>query len=173
MPYDFGAATTPVQPHRPVNVEEWRSWRAFADAYVPRVQAGNSVALGRKSYVSFAKYINAIHDRLHPIFEEELQAAREAYPELRTTADLVANIEVVLNQDNGRPVLLGVVKSSGSVIFDAVALAALRRAAPFGAPPLSIVSPGGKVYLHWPFHTDPYEGCAPRNVSPFRLARVP
>jgi hypothetical protein len=88
-------------PHRPVNVEEWRSLRALVDAYVPRVQAGNSVALGVKSHVLFAEYINSIHDRLHPVFEEDLQAAREACPELRTTVDRVARIEAVVDHDNG------------------------------------------------------------------------
>jgi TonB family protein len=122
---------------------------------------------------TFVRQCAAMHHRLHATFEEELQTAREAYSELRTASDLVATIEIVLDQDDGRPVMLGVARSSGSVVFDAVALAALRRAAPFGAPPFSIVSPGGKVYVQWEFHTDPYEACATRNVRPFLLARAP
>jgi hypothetical protein len=80
-----GAAAAPVQPHRPLNIEEWRSSRAFSDVYVPRVQRGNVVALNG-ARVPFAIYINEIHARLHATFEEELQTAREAYPELRTDA---------------------------------------------------------------------------------------
>jgi hypothetical protein len=47
------------------------------------------------------------------------------------------------------------------------------QAAPFGAPPLSIVSPGGKVYIHWDLHTDPFEACATRSARPYLLARAP
>jgi TonB family protein len=163
---------TPLLPHRSLNIEEWRSSNAFADAYVPQVQRDNVVSL-KGVAVPFAIYINEIHSRLHSSFGEELQAAREAYPELRTAADLIVHVEIVLDQENGRLARLGVFKSSGSSVFDAVALAALRRAAPFGAPPPSIVSPGGKVYIHWDLHTDPFEACATRNTRPYLLARAP
>ena len=101
------------------------------------------------------------------------KAARKAYPELRTAVDLIVRVEIVLDQEDGRLARLGVIKSSGSSAFDAVALAALRRAAPFGVPSRSIVSPGGKVYIHWDLHIDPFEACAPRNARPYPLATAP
>lgn len=161
-----------LPPHRPLNIDDWRSSGAFVDAYTPQVQRENVVSL-KGVAVPFAIYINAIHNRLHPSFEEELQAAREVYPELHTAADLVVHVEIVLDQEDGHIARMGIFKSSGSSVFDAVALAALRRAAPFGAPPHSIVSPGGNVYIHWDLHMDPFEACVPRNARPYLLARAP
>ncbi|WP_437619657.1 energy transducer TonB family protein [Sorangium sp. So ce1151] len=102
-----------------------------------------------------------------------MTAAREANPELRHAADLAVLVEIVVNQADGRLAKLSVAKSSGSVVFDVVALSALRRAAPFDVPPSSIVSPGGRVYVHWNFHADPYQACSPWNARPFLLAKAP
>jgi hypothetical protein len=155
-----------------VNVEEWRSSQALGDAFVPQVQRDNTVALDAVR-VPFATYIVAIHGRFHDVFQEELEAARQAYPELRTAAHLATDVEVGVDRDEGRPVLLGVVKSSGSTVFDAVVLASWRRAGPLGPPPSAIVSPGGRVYVHWTLHTDPHDACAPRNARPYLLAKAP
>lgn len=162
----------PTAPHHRLNVEEWRVAQALCDVYVPDVQAGNTVALGG-ARVPFAIYIASMHEHLHYAYEEELAAAREAYPALRGATDLAVRVEIVINQADGSLAKLGVVKSSGSVVFDVVALAALRRAVPFDAPPPSLASPGGKVYVHWIFHADPFEACAPRNAVPFVLAHEP
>ncbi|WP_437303488.1 energy transducer TonB family protein [Sorangium sp. So ce388] len=163
---------TPNDVRRRPRVEEWRAAQALAETYVPEVQAGNLVALG-KTRVPFARYINSMHERLHPIYEEELAAGRKAHAELRGAADMAVWIEVVVNRADGRLARLGVVKSSGSVGFDVVALEAVLRAAPFDAPPPLLASPGGKVYLHWVLHTDPHEACSTRNARPFLLARAP
>ncbi|WP_437896834.1 energy transducer TonB family protein [Sorangium sp. So ce124] len=164
--------TRATAPHHRPNVEEWRVARALSDVYVPDVQVGNTAALGRLR-VPFALYIVSMHERLHDVYEEELTAAREANPELRDAVDLAVLIEIVVNQVDGRIAKLGVAKSSGSVVFDVVALSALRRAARFDVPPPSISSPGGKVYVHWTFHADPYQACSPRNARPFLLAKAP
>ncbi|MDC0679022.1 energy transducer TonB family protein [Sorangium atrum] len=158
--------------HHRLTVEEWRATQALDDVYVPDVKAGNTAALGG-ARVPFALYIVSMHERLHEVYGEELTAAREANPELRDAADLAVLIEIVVNQADGRLAKLGVAKSSGSVVFDVVALSALRRAAPFDVPPPSISSPGGKVYVHWTFHADPYQACSPRNARPFLLAKAP
>lgn len=148
----------------PLNAEAWGS-----SSYVPRVQMDNVTPLGAARLIPFATYIRNMHEHIHPIFEEEMVAGRERYPELRSSADLVVNLEIGVEPGHGNLVLLGVAKSSGSVSFDAIALRAVRRAWPFGAPPPVIVSPDGRVYLHWEFHSDPYDACATRNVRPFML----
>ncbi|KYF61038.1 hypothetical protein BE11_23415 [Sorangium cellulosum] len=165
-------SAAPTDVRRRPRIEEWQAARALAGAYVPEVRVGNLVALD-KTRVPFALYINAVHERLHPIYEEELTAARKATPELRGGPDVAVQLEIVVNQADGRLARLGVVASSGSVVFDVVALEAVLRAAPFDAPPSLLASPGGKVYLHWVFHTDPHEACSTRNARPFLLARAP
>ncbi|WP_437322051.1 TonB family protein [Sorangium sp. So ce385] len=166
-------SATPTAIRHRQNIEPWRSAQALSDAYVPEVRAGNLAALGKIRHVPFALYINSMHERIHSVYEEELAAAREAYPELRGEADMAVLLEIAVNQGDGRLARLGVASSSGSVAFDVVALEAVRRAAPFDAPPQLLVSPGGKVYLHWMFHTDPYQACATFNARPFMLASAP
>src|SRR5438445_4179440 len=41
--------TPPLQPHRSLNIEEWRLSGALSDAYVPQVQRENVVTQGRSS----------------------------------------------------------------------------------------------------------------------------
>lgn len=159
-------SATPPDVRRRPRIEERQAARALSDAYVPEVRAGNLVALG-KTRVPFALYINAVHARLHPIYAEELTAARKATPELRGGPDLAVQLEIVVNQADGRLSRLGVAASSGAVVFDVVALETVLRAAPFDAPASLLASPGGKVYLHWVFDTDPHEACSTRNARPF------
>ncbi|WP_437640545.1 energy transducer TonB family protein [Sorangium sp. So ce854] len=173
----ISCSTTAASPghtaaHRRPTVEEWRAARALDDVYVPDVKAENIASI-RGIHVPFASYINSIHERLHDVYEEELTTAREASPELRDAPDLAVLLEIAVNQADGRLARLGVARSSGSVVFDVVALTAVLRAAPFDVPPPSIVSPGGRVYLHWVFHTDPAKACSTWNARPFLLANAP
>ncbi len=144
-----------------------------SNTYVPRVQTDTIARLGKERFAPFAHYLTAMHNRIHPVFAAELAAARAAHPELDGATDLVVTLEIGVGQEDGNPVVLGVVKSSGSVLFDAVAVTAVRRAGPFGAPPPSIVSPDGKVYLHWDFHLDPIDACSTRNARPYLLGSPP
>jgi hypothetical protein len=38
---------------------------------------------------------------------------------------------------------------------------------------LSIVSPDGNVYVHWEFHSDPFDACTTRDARPYLLKGVP
>jgi len=67
---------------------------------------------------------------------------------------------------------MGVTKFSGITAFDIAALDSVKRAAPFGTPPREIVSPDGKVYLHWEFHRNQY-ACSTLNARPFILKAQP
>ncbi|MFO0756149.1 MAG: TonB C-terminal domain-containing protein [Byssovorax sp.] len=149
-------------------------WRAAIENYDPSVKPGNQTALNA-ARVPFASYINAIHNRIHPIFAEEFLASLDAMPKgtAMAAANLVTHVEIVLSKDQGRVVRLGVTKASGVTAFDVVALDAVNRAQPFGKAPDTIVSPDGNVYLHWEFHRDPFDACSTRNASPFLLASAP
>jgi hypothetical protein len=54
-------------------------------------------------------------------------------------------------------------------MFDVAALDSTTRAAPFGRPPREIVSPDGRVYLHWEFHRNPAIACTTFNARPYML----
>jgi len=134
-------------------------------AYVPSVTFQSMAAIPPEARAPFARYLLAVHDRLHPVLAGELARLAPAPP------DLLTNVELVLHANTGRIVRAGVVEPSGSPAFDAAVLRAFDRAQPFGAAPSVITSPGGNVYLHWTIHRDPAEGCRPSNARPFRVLR--
>jgi outer membrane biosynthesis protein TonB len=85
---------------------------------------------------------------------------------------LSTEIEIILDQESGNIVRMGVTKFSGITAFDIAALDSVKRAAPFGTPPREIVSPDGNVYLHWEFHRN-NEACSTFNARPFLLKVQP
>ena len=152
---------------------KFEKWRAAIENYEPSVKLGNQTSLNA-ARVPFATYINAIHNRLHPIFAEEFLASLDNLPNSHElNSNLITHVEIVLDKDNGRIVRLGVTKASGATAFDVVALNSISRASPFGKAPPAIVSPDGNVYLHWEFHRDPFDACTTRNARPFLLKSAP
>lgn len=162
-------AETRLSKHR----GEWKSallerWRPAIENYVPGVRAGNQTNLGTRAS-PFATYLTLIHNRLHPIFSEGFVDNLGDLPKesiLRDTS-LIAWMEIVLRPD-GTIHHLGIVRPSGSTVFDIAALDSVDRAAPFGNAPKEIVSPDGLVYLHWEFHND-LERCSTANARPYVL----
>lgn len=142
--------------------------------YVAHVKLGDTTALNTAS-VPFAKYLNHIHNQLHPIFADEFLSSLDGLP-----SDHPANnqkirtvLEVVIDKDSGKILESGIVKTSGVTMFDIAALDAMDRAAPFGKPPDAILSPDGKVYLHWEFHRAPEIACTTHHAFPFILKEAP
>jgi hypothetical protein len=124
--------------------------------------------------VPFATYLNHIHNRLHPIFALSYLDFLDGLPGSAGLHDneMATNLEIVLSQANGSIVKMGVTRTSGVTAFDIAALDSVQRASPFGAPPPSIVSPDGNVYLHWAFHRNA-EACSTFNSRPFLLKVEP
>lgn len=137
--------------------------------YRPVVQHGNQVALSAARFY-FAQYIARVHLHIHPHY-----ASRQ--PAIAALAaagkPLAATIELVLEPTAGRVVRSGVVKTSGVPAFDGIALDTVTRAGPLGSAPHPIVSPDGRVYLHWELSSDPADGCSPRRARPFMLKSAP
>lgn len=160
--------------HRGASTQpRFERWRAAIENYDPSVKVGNQTALNA-ARVPFATYLNAIHNRLHPIFADEFLSSLERLPGgHQLNEGLVTHIEIVLERAGGRIVRMGVTKSSGATAFDVVALSSVQRASPFGRAPEAIVSPDGNVYLHWEFHRDPFDACSSRNARPFLLKEPP
>jgi hypothetical protein len=148
-------------------------WRPAIENYVASVKLGNQTALNTAA-VPFATYLNHIHNRLHPIFALSYLDFLDGLPGSAGLHDneMATNLEIVLSQANGSIVKMGVTRTSGVTAFDIAALDAVQRASPFGAPPPSIVSPDGNVYLHWEFHRNPLLACSTYFARPF-LIKVP
>lgn len=157
----------------------WKSlgierWRASIENYVASVKPGNQTALNT-ARVPFASYLNAVHNRLHPIFADSFLASLESLPGAHpmNRADIKTHLEIVLDKDEGKVVRMGVTHTSGVTAFDIAALESVMRASPFGAPPGEIVSPDGRVYFHWEFYRNPFYACSTYFAHPFILKGTP
>ena len=148
-------------------------WKSAIENYVPSVKAGNQTALNT-ARSAFAGYLNGIHNRIHPIFADSFLGSLDSLPASHpmNNEQLSTEIEIILDQESGNVVRMGVTKFSGITAFDIAALDSVKRAAPFGTPPREIVSPDGKVYLHWEFHRN-QEACSTFNARPFILKAQP
>jgi hypothetical protein len=148
--------------------EKFQRWLPDIENYDPSVKLGNQTRLNAAQSV-FATYLSTIHNAIHPIFADEFLASLNKLGRNHDlNGDIVTHVEIVLTRDEGKVVRMGVTKNSGFTLFDAAALEAIDRAAPFGLKaPDAIVSPDGHVYLHWEFHRDPVDACSTRNSSPF------
>ncbi len=144
-------------------------YRSAIENYVPSVKPGNQTALNTAA-VPFAAYLNQIHSRIHPIFADTFLDSLDRLPASHPMNDknLITALEIVVDREEGRLVRRGVTRTSGITAFDISAIAAVDRAAPFGAPPSEIVSPDGNVYLHWEFRRDDM-ACSTMFAHPFIL----
>ncbi len=87
--------------------------------------------------------------------------------------NLVTKVEIVLNSD-GSLDRVGVVKSSGNIMYDFGAFNAVQRGAPYPVPPEKIRSPDGRVYIVWALHRNESQwepGTPSRTSSRTRRAR--
>lgn len=144
-------------------------WRTAIENYVSSVKPGNTTALNTAAS-PFATYLHSIHNRIHPIFADSFLGSLESLPKTHPLNDpkLITSLEIVLSKE-GQIVKMGIVKTSGMTAFDVAALDAVQRASPFGPAPGAIVSPDGRVYLHWEFHRDEVFACSTMNARPFIL----
>lgn len=149
-------------------------WRSAIENYVPHVKPGNQTALNT-ARVPFALYLNKIHLRLHPIFADQFLAHLDGLPASNplNRYEMHTNLEIVINRNDGSIVDMGITKASGVTAFDIGALDSVARAAPFGTPPSSIVSPDGNVYLHWEFWRNPMYACSTYFARPKMLRAEP
>src|SRR6185436_6890592 len=77
---------------------KFQRYKSAIENYEPSVKLGNQTSLNAAK-VPFATYINAIHNRLHPIFAEEFLASLDNLPRSHDlNKDLVTHIEIVLSK---------------------------------------------------------------------------
>ena len=152
---------------------DFQRYRAAIENYDPSVALGNQTSLNA-ARVPFASFINRMHNRIHPIFADTfLRSLDKLAADHPLNRKLIARAEIALDKDNGRVLRMGIVKPSGVTAFDIAALKSIEQAAPFGKAPAVIVSPDGRVYVHWSFNRDPYYACTSRFAQPFILKRPP
>jgi len=169
------AHNTRLSKHRGVfSGANFQKYRAAIENYDPRVKPGNQTNLNA-ARVPFASYINKMHNRIHPIFADGFLGSLSGLDSKHKLSNmkLVTHIEMILDGKTGKLLQAGIVKPSGVTALEIAALRSLEAAAPFGMPPKLILSPDGKVYLHWEFYRDPYYACTSRYARPFILKNPP
>jgi TonB family protein len=136
---------------------------------------------------AFAHSMNAMHNKIHPIFADSYLSSIEGLPvdhPLNRPGSLVEGdwirtlpppddagirtlVEIVLRGTDGAILGLGVVLSSGVDEFDAAVLEAVERASPFGAPPTATLSADGTMRMEWHFFRSLTVACSTINAKPF------
>jgi hypothetical protein len=149
-------------------------WRSAIENYVPMVKPGNTTALNAAKS-PFASYLNDIHNKIHPIFADDYLSSLRRLPgtDPQNRPELVAHAEIILSKEDGSLVKAGIVRHSGVTAFDVSALESILQASPFGKPPEAILSPDGRVYLHWEFYRNPDFACSTYFAHPFILKNAP
>jgi len=144
-------------------------WRSAIENYVSSVKPGNQTSLNT-ARSPFATYLNGMHNRIHPIFAEAFLGSLDGLGRENPMNNprIYTRLEIIVTR-TGHVVKMGVVKTSGITAFDIAALDSVQRASPFGPAPTAIVSPDGRVYLHWEFHREEAIACSTINASPFML----
>ena len=148
--------------------QRWREFRAAIENYVGAVRPGNQTALNAAAS-PFAEFLNAVHQRIHVPYREFTDNLSPGSP--MAAEALQTKLEIVFNGD-GTVDGIGVVRTSGMLPFDFTAFAAVMDGQPYPAPPRSILSGDGRVYVHWQFDNFP-PFCAIENSRPFILPNPP
>jgi hypothetical protein len=144
--------------------------RASLENFAPQVRYGNQLLINTRRS-DHAVYIAKIHRTVH---------RRWAYSYLRhldlhypighplSNSALAATVEFVIDGASGDIVECNLHEGSGELEYDAEALTICYEASPRIAAPESIVSPDGRVYLHWSFWRNTRQ-CGTFGVSIFVL----
>lgn len=149
----------------------WSAFRAAMENYVAEVRPGNQTELGTAAS-PFATFLHDVHVRIHQEFADgyiqrialdDANGLNDA--SLHTTLEVSINADGSLNQ-------IGIVRTSGNILFDQGAFNAMWRAQPFPRPPGAILSGDGRAWLRWNFHRDP-RWCATDFAEPFILDNGP
>jgi TonB family protein len=152
--------------------KRWAQIKSALENYLPEVKEGNQTALKTRAH-PYAKFIAAMHRKIHPLWGDGFLEDLERLPAHNAFNDFsrMVKLEIVLD-NRGNVVKAGVVQPSGFLPYDVAALDVIYQADPFPTPPQAILSPDGRVYMHWRFHRD-HRQCGTFLVDPFILASPP
>ncbi len=152
--------------------ERWDRFRAALENYDVQVRPGNQTALNTRAD-PFAAFIASMHRRIHQRFAEgflthipsTVEATFQANPDMYTLLEIAVDAE-------GHIARIGIVSTSGDILFDFGAYNAVMASQPFESPSEAIRSPDGLAYMHWAFFRNQRQ-CGTFNANPYILAHAP
>jgi TonB family protein len=130
--------------------------KAALENHITEVKPGNHTSVNAKQ-ASYAQYINRIHRKIHARWGASfLPMLDTQYPMGHPLNDpnLHTQLEFVIQSPSGTIEAINIVQSSGELMYDAEALSISYTVGPHPNPPAEVVSPDGKVYVHWNFWRD-------------------
>ena len=123
---------------------------------ITEIKPGNHTSVNAKRSV-YVGYINALHRRIHERWANDFLISLDVtYPRSSPLQDpnLNTTLEFVIDAKSGEFEAVNVVKSSGEIMFDSEAINTAWSIGRRPNPPPQIVSPNGKIYVHWNFWRD-------------------
>jgi hypothetical protein len=137
--------------------------------YLTHIKPGNHTSVNARRSV-YASYINRIHRKVHARWGSGyLPRLDSRYGPGHKLSDssLHSVLEIVVDADSGEVADVNIVQSSGVTSYDAEAVMISYDTGPHPNPPEEIVSPDGRVYLHWNFWRDQRQ-CGTFGVSVYK-----
>lgn len=136
--------------------EKQRALKGSLENMIPEIQPGNHTSVNAHRSV-YAGYIGALHRRIHARWANQfLVTVDTQYPRSHPlqNPNLETVLEFVIDARSGKFETVTIVKGSGEMLFDAEAISVAWSIGPRPNPPPQIVSPNGKIYVHWTFYRD-------------------
>lgn len=148
--------------------------RDAAAPFTTAVGTGNQRRLPNESLKPWVAFLNATHQRLHPIFTDTYLASLCSLDRRDALNDpaLSVKLDITVLPD-GSMEKVGVVEASGQPTFDAAAVESFQRLATLPRPDPSMLSEDGRAHLHWQFSRDETRGCSTMRTRPFNLGAPP
>lgn len=150
--------------------ENEQAMRASLENFIPHVEPGNHTSVNA-SAAEHASYIARMHRTIHANWGHGfLPRLERNFPSSHPLNDesLMTRVEIVIDADTGEVLETVRIQPSGNELFDAEALNIARNVGDQPDPPDSIVSPDGRVYIHWTFWRDNRQ-CGTFGVRIYRL----
>lgn len=132
------------------------------------VRPGNHTGVNAAAAV-YATFIARIHRKLHPRWGGGYLPRLDSdygpsHPLSR--ASLEVTLEYIIDAASGAIEATNIVRTSGQTMFDAEAIVIFNEIGPHTGAPDEIISPDGKVYIHWTLWRDQQQ-CGPWGASIF------
>lgn len=127
--------------------------KASFENFIPEIKIGNHTAVNAHANPA-ATYLARIHAQIHRQWADGYLMyldTREPMSSPLQDPDLHTKLEYVIDANSGEVEKVNIVETSGNSAYDAAAITISFAAGPHRAPPADVVSPNGKVYVHWNF----------------------
>src|SRR5215471_16226675 len=149
-PKASASASAKPPPPPPRGPEGYDKWKIPLETYVSHT--AGAVPLGAERAELFVKYFRMMHDKVHPIFTASLVPLdeRDGRDPMKNTG-LSVELELGIDGATGKVKRFGVLRRSGIMDFDTLALDAIDAAQPFEPAPEALRSPDGNVWVRWTF----------------------